>query len=97
MEDYFFEAIARGLGGLAYRKYGAVKVAISGDTDNTFVRTVVYDAPSAEINALDEEAKKEREVFFKEYPISDVNFADEITVYQKLNAITTDIELAFSK
>lgn len=97
MEDYFFESLARGLGGLAYRKYGTVKVSILGDEDNTFVRTVVYDAPSFVINELDDDSKKEREAFFKEYDISDVDFADELTVFKKLNSITSDLEISFQK
>lgn len=95
MENYLFQTIARGLGGLAYRKYGYVGVAILGDTANTFIQAVVYDAPSAVIKNLDETAKKEREVFCKEYTIADVDFTNKASVYQKIHDITSDIEIAF--
>ena len=95
MEEHFFETLSRGIGGLAYRKCGAVKVAIFSDVDNTFIRTVVYDAPSVIINELDDKSKIEREVFSKEYDISDVDFTSEYSVFQKLNFITTDIEITF--
>ena len=93
MEDYFFNAVGRGLSDLVYRKYGGVKVSIMGDKENTFVRTIVYDAPSHIINELEDNDKKERVVFEVDYDITDVDFNIEISVFKKLNAIMSDLEV----
>ena len=95
MKNQFFETLVRGISGLAYRKYGGVKIALFIDEPCTTVRTVVYDAPSSIINTLTDVEKREREVFSKEYDITDVDFTDEYSVSRKLDTLTMDIEKEF--
>lgn len=94
MENYFYESLLRGIGGLVFRKYGAVQTSILGDEENTFIRIIIYNAPRAIISMLDDVSKKEREVLVKEYDISNVDFTNELSVYEKLNTITSEFEIA---
>lgn len=96
MEKYFYESLSRGIGSIIYNKYGAVKVAILGDKEDTFVRIIAYNAPSSVINSLNEEEKEKAIVFTKEYSLSDMRFSNETSVFKKLNHIISDIEITLN-
>jgi hypothetical protein len=92
VKNYFYDSLATGFGNVIHTVHGSVGVAIFSDKEGSKVQPVAYDAPITLIDEMSDEEKQKHVVFNKIYDISDVNFSEEMTVYQKLHFIISDIE-----
>jgi hypothetical protein len=92
MKDYFYDSLGTAFGNVVYTKWGPVGLCIMGNEEDTVIRLVAYDSPTAFINQLSKEEKENHVLYSKQIDISDVHFNIEYSVYKKLNEIVSQVE-----